>query len=269
MNKFFVFVACLLIFAHSFAQSGIEAIKQKAEAGDPSAMNTMGNIYKNGSAGQERDILAAKRWYEKAAEANYPAAYFNIGLMYERGLINGSPDLIKAEEMYKKASSLGFAKADEAMARIKSATQPEVPTCTMDLWHELMLSDATSSLLRKNLSPDPDLKKLKTDSSTKASLWTDLYDCTLINKGGVFGYVYNLKVKRVPVEKRVNDPESFLIMAVGGIQAIEAQNKSGGSVCYQARYTTRNGSPLKEWGGVRVEMKRGMPFPKSDDSCAE
>jgi hypothetical protein len=96
-----------------------------------------------------------------------------------------------------------------------------------------------------------------------------MYDCSVLLKGGVFGYVYNLKSKRVPLEKRIGDPESFLLLAAGGIQAIEAQNKNGGSVCYQARYTTKDGTPLKEWGGVRVEMKRGMPFPKSDDSCAE
>lgn len=96
------------------------------------------------------------------------------------------------------------------------------------LWHQLMLSGATSSLPRKNLSLDPDLKKLETDSKTKMSLRTDLYDCSLINKGGVFGYVYNLKAKRVPVEKRMSDPESFLIMAVGGSQAIDAQNRNGG-----------------------------------------
>jgi hypothetical protein len=145
-KKFFVFVVCVFYFSNSFAQGGIEAIRQKAEAGDPSAMNTMGNIYLNGSAGQERNVSTAFRWFEKAAEANYPAAYFNIGLIYERGLMNGHSDLARAEAMYKKASSLGFAKADEGIARINSTRNFEVcistsGTCNMSLAAEQSRGD--------------------------------------------------------------------------------------------------------------------------------
>lgn len=156
-----------------------------------------------------------------------------------------------------------------------SLAQAEAVDCSdKSLFNQSILSRGLDSLIRKNNSIDQDLKKLSDDTSKNLSLWTTRYSCTMFaiersvdRPNGAFGYIFNLKSKKVPPEKKMSDPESFLLLAVGGIKAVAQQNESGGSVCYLVKYTTKTGSPLKEFGGVKIEMINSFPSIKADDSC--
>ncbi|MCH9693167.1 MAG: caspase family protein [Gammaproteobacteria bacterium] len=74
----------------------------KAEGGDRTAQNYLGEMYERG-LGTDVDYTIAAKWYRLAAEQDYAAAQVNLGNLYERGL--GVPtDEQKAVEWFRKAS---------------------------------------------------------------------------------------------------------------------------------------------------------------------
>ncbi|KAG0234201.1 hypothetical protein BGW42_006839 [Actinomortierella wolfii] len=78
-----------------------------ADQGDPTAQNTLGNMYKTGRGGVERDYVKAVEFYFKAASQDFAMAQNNLGFMYQHG--RGVPqDDTKAFEWYQKAADLGF-----------------------------------------------------------------------------------------------------------------------------------------------------------------
>ncbi|HYC72478.1 MAG TPA: LysM peptidoglycan-binding domain-containing protein [Opitutaceae bacterium] len=62
----------------------VAALRQKAEAGDPEAQVTLGNLYAAGR-GVAADAAQAVRWYREAAEKGMAGAHLNLGLAYEAG----------------------------------------------------------------------------------------------------------------------------------------------------------------------------------------
>lgn len=100
------------------ANPQVQAIVQKANDGDQSSMNMMGNLYKSGSLGLTKNPLEAKKWFEKAAQLNYAPSLFNLGLLYENGAEGINQDIPTAKNYYESASKLGFKKADERLANL-------------------------------------------------------------------------------------------------------------------------------------------------------
>ncbi len=87
--------------------------KKKAEAGDPEAQNSLGEMYTKGGAyifdasGTlifAEDHSKALEWFQKAATQGHAMAQFRLGIMYEQGA--GTPkDMTKAIFWYQKSAS--------------------------------------------------------------------------------------------------------------------------------------------------------------------
>src|SRR4051794_35282008 len=93
---------CLLAFiagAQSPRTSGdIQALKQKAQAGDSEAQTELGIAYR------DRDPSQAAEWFRKAAEQGNPRAQNSLGVLYHGG--HGVPkDFDQAFGWYKKAAA--------------------------------------------------------------------------------------------------------------------------------------------------------------------
>ena len=56
----------------------IELYKQSADGGDSLSMQRLGEIYENGSYGQEKDLEEALKWYKLAAENDYDGAQESV-----------------------------------------------------------------------------------------------------------------------------------------------------------------------------------------------
>jgi TPR repeat protein/chromosome segregation ATPase len=97
------------VFPAAQAQVDPVVLRTRAEAGDPDALNALGNAYANGQ-GVAQDYAEAVRLYELAAARGHAPALFNLGMMSELG--RGAPaDLGAAFKRYLKAAELGFAAA--------------------------------------------------------------------------------------------------------------------------------------------------------------
>ena len=91
------------------AQTDPAAVRAFAQAGDPDALNALGNAYANGQ-GVAQDFAEAVRLYELAAARGHAPALFNLGMMSELG--RGAPaDLGAAFKRYLRAAELGFSAA--------------------------------------------------------------------------------------------------------------------------------------------------------------
>ncbi len=82
----------------------LQAWMGQAEAGDPEAMNNVGEIYEQGVRGAPDHALAAA-WYRKAAEAGSRRAQRNLAALYEQGL-GVEASLTEAVSWYRKAAGL-------------------------------------------------------------------------------------------------------------------------------------------------------------------
>jgi peptidoglycan hydrolase-like protein with peptidoglycan-binding domain len=93
----------------------IDDLRQRANAGDLSAMEELASRLVSGS-GVPRDPQTAARWYVRIAEAGSPTAAFNLGVMYERGF-GVERDSTRAAEWYGKAvaANVGAAKHNLAL----------------------------------------------------------------------------------------------------------------------------------------------------------
>ena len=73
---------------------------------DPMAMCRLGDCYREGYCGVEKDANRAFGYYEKSAAANCPAGLYSLAQCYERGLgAKKNPE--KAFENYRKAAERG------------------------------------------------------------------------------------------------------------------------------------------------------------------
>ena len=109
LRGLFALVVFVLGAAVALAQSDLATLRAQAEAGDPVALNALGNLYANGQ-GVTRDDAEALRQYTLSAERSYAPANFNLGMMYELGS-GVSTDITRAFSYYLKAAQQGFAPA--------------------------------------------------------------------------------------------------------------------------------------------------------------
>ncbi len=92
-----------------------------ARSGDAESQFNLGQLYRLGR-GIQRDMVQARRWYERAAERGYAPAQFQLGVMWERG--DGVPvDRLEARNWYARAAMVGFEPARLGLARVEALLQ--------------------------------------------------------------------------------------------------------------------------------------------------
>lgn len=93
---------------------GIQALSERALAGDAGAQLGLGFAYDTGS-GVERNLAEAAKWYRMAADQGLAQAQHNLGVMYAQG--NGLPfDPLQAIRWYLKAANQGHRDAQFNLA---------------------------------------------------------------------------------------------------------------------------------------------------------
>lgn len=111
-----IFVSCLSLGTSVYAQDVsnvspdfIQALTEKANAGDANAQGLLGFLYSEGK-GVRQDYQQAKQWFEKAAQQGDSMAWVSLGFMYFQGQ-GERQDYKKAKELWEKAAQQGNAKA--------------------------------------------------------------------------------------------------------------------------------------------------------------
>ena len=119
MKKLGIVLFLIFLTHQVVAQSpAIEALKAKAQAGDPKAQNQLGVRYLIGD-GVEKDPKQAVEWYRKAAHSGYADALFNLGTAYYNGDGVGVDDSA-ALAYFAAASERGSAPAADAIRRLNT-----------------------------------------------------------------------------------------------------------------------------------------------------
>ena len=92
----------------------LNEVKAKAESGDATAQNMLGEMYVKGQ-GAAPNYKEAANWFRKAAEQGNPAGQSNLGMMYEAG--QGVPlDYAEAVKWYRRAAERGYSDAQYNLA---------------------------------------------------------------------------------------------------------------------------------------------------------
>lgn len=100
----FLIVAAILSWP-CLADARLDALLQKAQAGDHQAEFVLGLAYEIGN-GTDQDYSQAANWYGKAADAGYAPAVAGLGYLYQTG--KGVPeDHAKAAQLYRRAAEAG------------------------------------------------------------------------------------------------------------------------------------------------------------------
>lgn len=63
----------------------LDALRERAEAGEAAAQYAVGNAYHMGLAGAAKDLNEAKLWYEKGAAQGHKDAQVNLGIIHVQG----------------------------------------------------------------------------------------------------------------------------------------------------------------------------------------
>lgn len=98
-----------------------EAIKLYEKAGlydHPSGYRTLGDIYKAGLGGVQRDIKKAVEYYEMGAEDEIGDCAFALGILYRDGTDGLSPDYGLAYKRIREAALLGTFNAGNALGQL-------------------------------------------------------------------------------------------------------------------------------------------------------
>lgn len=97
------------LFAQNRYEEAAAIWAQMVEAGDPKAMNNLGNLYFHGQ-GVEKSPLQATMYWKKAAERGVPQAQFALAHEYLRNGVLGF-DAAKANAYFEQAAAQGLAPA--------------------------------------------------------------------------------------------------------------------------------------------------------------
>ena len=79
----YILVFIFILYGASSADE-LEALRLKAQQGDPEAQLSLGEKY-YGYSGLNRDLNIAVKWIRKAAEQGYARAQYKLGWHYEVG----------------------------------------------------------------------------------------------------------------------------------------------------------------------------------------
>lgn len=86
---------------------------ESAKEGNPRAMATLGNMYRDG-LGVPKNSMRAIEWYKQAAELGNRGAQYSLGSMYEEGE-GTSVDLKEAARLYEQSARQGMPEAQFAL----------------------------------------------------------------------------------------------------------------------------------------------------------
>jgi TPR repeat protein len=109
-----VVIAVVLDVSIAYAQSDIEKLRTRAEAGDAAAQNSLGMALAEGQ-GVAKDEAEAVFWYRKAADQGLANAQWNLGKMYRDGLGGLKQDDSQAVVLFRKAAEQGDAAAQNSL----------------------------------------------------------------------------------------------------------------------------------------------------------
>ncbi|WP_234041767.1 tetratricopeptide repeat protein [Persicirhabdus sediminis] len=99
------------------ADLAIKSYKEAVDKGEKWAASRLGELYRNGPDGVEKDLKKALKWYEKAAELGHGYSTYMVATYYfpynenwvlERNAIVGGADIAEAEAKLLKAGELGY-----------------------------------------------------------------------------------------------------------------------------------------------------------------
>ena len=93
---------CRVVAPKSYEELN-ERRRKRIEAGDPIAIYTKGNYYREGKNGYPQDYTKALELYHRAAKLGYADAYINIGYAYDNGR-GIEVDKKKAKHYYELAA---------------------------------------------------------------------------------------------------------------------------------------------------------------------
>ena len=117
-------------------------LKPKADAGNPSAENRVGEMYEFGQ-GVKRDEAEAFSWYQKSAAQDYVAAWHNLGRAYNFG-VGTEQDYVTAEQWYQKAAKAGDADAMFFLGTLYATEHGQDTRASSDLLAYAWLSNAAA-----------------------------------------------------------------------------------------------------------------------------
>ena len=100
--KKFILMLVVSSFIAACASSGMKELEQRAVSGDSDAQYLVGYSFERGQNNQ-KDLIEAAKWYEKASSNNHPRAQHRLGLMYASG--GGvQQDFSKTAELFESAA---------------------------------------------------------------------------------------------------------------------------------------------------------------------
>jgi hypothetical protein len=100
---------------NSYSQLDINALKERAEAGDADAQELYGTAFDEGN-GVDRDMNEAIKWYEQAADQGKLLSQANIGWAYLSGRVDDEPNIEKGLAFLESAMEGGNPSAYGSMA---------------------------------------------------------------------------------------------------------------------------------------------------------
>jgi hypothetical protein len=98
-------------------------VRRLAEDGDEEAQDAIGDYFRSGIYGLEKNLTAAANWYRRGAEQGNAYSQFRLGIACNYG-IGVEKDSNEALRWLRKAAEQGFVAAQSALA-VFLATGPE------------------------------------------------------------------------------------------------------------------------------------------------
>lgn len=154
-------------------------IKQKAEAGNATAQNRLGEMLEYGF-GVKRDPEAAFEQYQNAAEQGYVAAQHNVGRSYNFGT-GTKQNFAKAEEWYRIAAKKGYTQSMFYLGTLYATAHGQDNSTSQDIiafaWmnNAAALGDTTAASIESRL-----LMKLQENQMDEAKTLADSYKETYV-----------------------------------------------------------------------------------------
>ena len=94
----------------------VAMIQKRVDAGDPMAIFHLGNNYRLGYHGVEKNVTRAVELWERAADLGSKGAHYNLGCLYDIGT-DVEKDIAKAIRHYEAAAMCGFVFARHNLGR--------------------------------------------------------------------------------------------------------------------------------------------------------
>jgi uncharacterized protein len=96
---------------------GIDAVRERAQAGDVPAMRALAEAHYLGRGGAAQDFAEAARWYRRLAARGDASAQTTLGLMYARGW-GLAPNLAEARRWWSLAAAQNDAGAQHNLGMV-------------------------------------------------------------------------------------------------------------------------------------------------------